>query len=170
MALKHYEPASGPSVATEAIASAHYQQVKLVDGSAGSSTPLEITANGAKVDVSRVQGSVARDVINAGSGTTIFPIKQAFVDAASGADRIIVPAVTSKKIRVLSISLAFTSAATLTIKTGSTTNLSAMPFAANGQWMVSGAGPVFETTAANQDLVFNVSAGSVKGVITYVEV
>lgn len=170
MGLKHNEPGSGPVVATEAISSAHYQQTKLIDGTPGSTTPLEVTANGAKVDVSRVQGSVTRDVGNVGIGSTVSPVKQAFVDAASGADRTIVAAVSAKKIRILSVSLAFTSACTLTIKTGFTTDLSAMPFAANGQWMASGPGFVWETTTANQSLVFNVSAGSVKGVITYVEV
>ena len=170
MALRHNEPASGPNVATDAIAGDHYQKVKLFDGTAGGTTPVPVGANGLLADVSRIQAPVVGDSGSAGSSGSVLSVKQAFVDAATGADRIIVGSVSGKKIRVLSACLSFTAAATLTVKTGATTNINAMPFAANGQWMASSPRFLFETSAITQDLVFNVSAGSVKGVITYVEV
>ncbi|MGH2375925.1 MAG: hypothetical protein ACRDIC_20945 [bacterium] len=45
MGLRYDEIAAGPIVATELIAPDHYQLVKIIDGAAGSVTPIGTTAN-----------------------------------------------------------------------------------------------------------------------------
>lgn len=167
--MLYTQPATGTDVASESAGGKEYQQVKLIAGNVGSTQPIKgTTANGMEVDVTRVQGGVTQEIGSVTVSGVAATVKQVFVDALTGADRTIVSAVSGKAIRVIGLSLSFTAAANLTIKTGATTNLTNMTFAANGQWMASGF--VFQTTTANQDLIFNVSAGSVRGTLTYVEV
>jgi hypothetical protein len=54
---------SGTDVATDDIAGAHYQRVKITDGTEDSTTPLVVTAQGA----ARVAGDVAHDAADAGA-------------------------------------------------------------------------------------------------------
>lgn len=170
MTLKYTEPGSGTNLATEVIASEHYNLVKLIAGNAGSTTPIPGSADGLRTEATRVIEGVKQESSKISVLAVDATVKRVFVDALTGGDRTIVAAVSGKTLRVISVSLFFTAAGSLTIKSGAGTDLASIPFAANGSWVNSLVQGLFETTTANQALVFNVSAGSVRGVLTYVEV
>lgn len=76
-------PGSGQTVATDQVAALQYQQIKIVDGTIGSSTPAGVTSIGLKVDTtgnpaSSVSGTVGSSII----GTV--PVTQAGAFFISG--------------------------------------------------------------------------------------
>jgi hypothetical protein len=63
-------PGTGETIATEDVSGVEYQKVKLVDGTAASTTGIPGDAtNGLDVDVTRVQGTVTTSSARATTGT-----------------------------------------------------------------------------------------------------
>lgn len=123
-----------------------------------------------------VQGTMtaqpAGDAITVG-GVTLTP-KYAKIDAASSGNNSIVSAVTSKKIRVLSLFLVVTSAVTVKFASDTATPVDktgAMPFGANGGIALPFNQAGWFETAAGKALNMILGTGvQVSGALSYVEV
>lgn len=115
-------------------------------------------------------GSVNSEIDPASAGTAL-TTKFASIDTATSGDNTIVAAVTTKKIRVLSVSLVCSAAVAVRWKSAAATNVSgAMSFAANGGYSAESQFGLLETTAG-EALVLNLSvAQQVSGHVSYIEV
>lgn len=125
--------------------------------------PLDTLNDGVTQSTDRASAIVA-------GVSTPLQVKQAAISAATGADRALVAAVATKKIRVLSISFTNASAFTATFKSAAAALITSMPFAANGGLSQNYVPGFFVETVAGEALNVNVSAGTLVGTLSYVEV
>lgn len=158
-------PGSGATVAADNIGGALWQRVKIGAGANGSATDVS-TAAPLPVASSPETGSVF-------NGATALTPKFAVIDAAGSGDNTIVAAVSSKKIRVLSLFLIASGAVTARFESGAsgTALTGQMNVAANGGFVLpfnpAGWFETAVTTLLNLELS---GAVSVDGSLSYVEV
>lgn len=158
-------PGSGATVAADNIGGALWQRVKLGSGADGSATDVS-TAAPLPVAASPETGSVF-------NGATALTPKFAVIDAASSGDNTIVAAVSSKKIRVLSLFLIASGAVTARFESGAsgTALTGQATLAANGGFVLPFNPVGWFETASNTLLNLELSgAVSVDGSLSYVEV
>jgi len=154
---------SGGSVLrTDDDGTAHWQYVKVAYGADNTQTIVDTTN---RLPVANVPS------IDPASGTTALTTKFAVVNATASGDNTIVSAVTSKKIRVLSVVLVASGNVAAVWQSSTAGNISGtMDLARRGGYALSSPFGLFETTAG-EALQLNLdSATTVSGHISYVEV
>lgn len=163
----------GSVVATDEITNRHYQKNKLTFGADGTATDVgSKTSNPFPVGFDRTQAQVeaapSSDVIMV-DGVEV-TVERALISTAAAATATLVAATPAKKIRVLAVFIANTTAQSLTFKSaaGGTAKTGAMPLATLGQlalpfnahgWFETIAGELLELAQSGSTTCF--------GVLTY---
>lgn len=188
---------SGKYIATDDVSSAHYQRVKLADGTDGSSAVIAGCATyGLDVDITRIaagdnnignvdivtQPALDRATDNVGvalqsdvllADTTTMTPKFAAIDCATSGDNTLVAAVTDKQIRVVGAFLIAAGTVNVRFESGASgTALTGQMNLVVNTGFVLPFNPVgWFQTASNTLLNLELSAAvSVDGCLTYVEV
>lgn len=166
--LRYNEPTSGASVATDDVSGQHYQWFKLDVGPPNESIPITGSAYGVPVDVKRTESSQITL-----SGIP-YEIKWVSINISGAGDSTVVPAVSGKRIRVISVVFTVEGGnLLLSVKSGpSTTVIPQMSFAARQLVDINRAPHGwFVETLTGQALVFNLSANrDVRGSLNYLEI
>lgn len=155
----------GSTFASDDISSVQYPRVKPSWGADGSATDTSVAAP------MPVQASVESNQMTAG-GTVVTP-KYAVIDAATSGDNTLVAAVTSKKIRVLSLLLVSAGTVNVRLESGAagTALTGQMNLVANTGFVLPYNPAGWCETASNTLLNLELSgAVSVDGCLTYIEV
>lgn len=155
----------GSTFASDDISSVQYPRVKPSWGADGSATDTSVAAP------MPVQASIESNQMTAG-GTIVTP-KYAVIDAATSGDNTLVSAVTSKKVRVLSLLLVASGTVNVRFESGAggTALTGQMNLVANTGFVLPYNPAGWFETASNTLLNLELSAAtSVDGVLTYIEV
>lgn len=155
----------GATFASDDISSVQYPRVKPSWGADGSATDASVAAP------LPVQASLESNQMTAG-GTVVTP-KYAVIDAATSGDNTLVAAVTSKKVRVLSLFLVASGAVNVRFESGAggTALTGQMNLVANTGFVLPYNPAGWFETASNTLLNLELSGAiSVDGSLTYIEV